>query len=128
MNSCVRISTVGLIALLFAVHPAGAASAETYRYDALGRLMAVTYDSGEVLKYSYDDNGNLLNRAVTDAMAADINGDSSVNAVDVQLTINEVLGIETGEDADINRDGSINAVDVQLVINAALGIEISGSL
>ncbi|MBI4560304.1 MAG: carboxypeptidase regulatory-like domain-containing protein [Candidatus Hydrogenedentes bacterium] len=54
---------------------------------------------------------------------ADINGDSSVNAVDVQLVINAALGINIAPfDADIDRDNTVNAVDVQLVINAALGL------
>ena len=128
MNSSIRLLIVGLIGLLFSVHLAGMVAAETYRYDASGRLTGVTHDSGLVLRYTYDDNGNLLRRAVSDAMAADINADSTVNAVDVQLVINGALGIDTGEQTDINGDGSITAVDVQLVINAALGIDISGSL
>ncbi|MBI4559322.1 MAG: FG-GAP repeat protein [Candidatus Hydrogenedentes bacterium] len=53
---------------------------------------------------------------------ADINGDSEVNAVDVQLVINAALNIPITGDADINDDGQVNAVDVQLVINAALGL------
>ncbi len=60
----------------------------------------------------------------TETSYTDIDGDGSVNAVDVQLVINEALGVDTGEEADINGDGSIDAVDVQLVINAALGITI----
>jgi len=54
----------------------------------------------------------------------DVNGDGDVNALDVQLVINEALGIDTGYDCDLNGDGSVNALDVQLVINAALGIEV----
>ncbi len=52
----------------------------------------------------------------------DVNCDISVNAVDVQLVINEALGLPTDYDCDVNDDGPVNAVDVQLVINAALGI------
>lgn len=51
---------------------------------------------------------------------ADVNGDASVNAVDVQLVINAVLGLETGYLADLNDDGQVNAADVQGAINAAL--------
>lgn len=54
------------------------------------------------------------------AMPEDLNGDSQVNAVDVQLAVNGALGI--GAEADVNGDGDTNAVDVQLVINAALGL------
>ncbi|MCD6288287.1 MAG: right-handed parallel beta-helix repeat-containing protein, partial [Candidatus Hydrogenedentes bacterium] len=54
----------------------------------------------------------------------DVDGSGIVNAIDVQLVINEALGIDTGRDCDINGDTRIDAVDVQLVINAALGIAI----
>jgi RHS repeat-associated protein len=60
-------------------------------------------------------------------VTGDVNGDGSVNALDVQLTINGALGIDIGgRDADINDDGSVNALDVQLCINAALGITNGG--
>jgi 6-phosphogluconolactonase (cycloisomerase 2 family) len=53
----------------------------------------------------------------------DINGDNTVDAVDVQLVINAVLGLSIGAlDADVNADGDINAVDVQVVINTVLGV------
>lgn len=54
---------------------------------------------------------------------ADLDDDGAVNAVDIQLVINAVLGVgDPGIDADVNGDGSVDAVDVQLLINAALGI------
>jgi len=60
-----------------------------------------------------------------DSLLGDVNEDGSVNAVDVQLVINAVLGINIGAlDPDINNDDATNAVDVQLVINAVLGIPI----
>lgn len=57
-------------------------------------------------------------------LPADVNGDGSVDAVDVQLVINAALGlpIDSTYRPDLNGDGEVNAVDVQLVINAALGI------
>jgi hypothetical protein len=62
---------------------------------------------------------------VTDSgIDGDVNGDDSVNAIDVQLVINAALGIDTICSCDINGDGPVNAVDVQLVINAVLGIGI----
>jgi len=54
----------------------------------------------------------------TGAGPEDLNGDGTVNAVDVQTCINGALGV--GPPADVNDDGTTNAVDVQLVINAAL--------
>lgn len=57
--------------------------------------------------------------------AADINGDQSVDAVDIQLAINAVLGISIAPfSADVNGDQSADAVDIQLVINAALGLDL----
>jgi len=59
---------------------------------------------------------------------ADVNDDGSTNAIDVQLVINEALGLTVDYDCDINGDSSVDAIDVQFVINAVLGIDISASL
>jgi len=55
---------------------------------------------------------------------ADVNSDDDVNAVDVQLVINAVLGLDIDPygDGDVDGDGRTDAVDVQLVINAVLGV------
>lgn len=59
--------------------------------------------------------------AIAPASKADINGDKTVDAVDIQLVINAVLGKAVGVlDADANLDGEINAADVQTVVNKAL--------
>jgi uncharacterized repeat protein (TIGR01451 family) len=55
------------------------------------------------------------------ADACDINGDGVVNVADVQLEINEALGIAPAAN-DVNHDGVVNVADVQIVINAALGL------
>lgn len=55
----------------------------------------------------------------------DVNGDGFVNASDVQLIINAVLGlVKTEMQDDVNFDGLTNSVDIQLVTNAALGLNI----
>ena len=55
------------------------------------------------------------------ALDGDVNLDGLVNATDVQLTINAVLGHDvTPHDADANGDGNVDALDVQLVINRVL--------
>jgi YD repeat-containing protein len=46
---------------LAALAPLSAAHAESttsYQYDALGRLLSVTYSNGSVITYSYDAAGN----------------------------------------------------------------------
>ena len=57
----------------------------------------------------------------------DVSRDDSVNAVDIQLVINDVLGLDVPFNCDINCSGSVDAVDIQLVINAVLGIDITGT-
>lgn len=52
--------------------------------------------------------------------ACDVGNAGTVNVVDVQLMINEALGVSPAVN-DLNQDGVVNATDVQIVISAALG-------
>ncbi|HEY1722250.1 MAG TPA: RHS repeat domain-containing protein [Magnetospirillaceae bacterium] len=36
----------------------------TYTYDALGRIISATYDTGVIITYTYDANGNRLSQVV----------------------------------------------------------------
>jgi len=65
---------------------------------------------------------SLCTYAMAQDVVGDVNADESVDAVDVQLVINEALNISTGYPCDLNGDEKVDAADVQLVINAALGI------
>ena len=51
----------------------------------------------------------------------DINGTGVVNVADVQIIINEALGVAPAKN-DLNGDGVVNVADVQIEINAALGL------
>jgi len=53
--------------------------------------------------------------------ACDINADGAANVVDVQLSVNQVLGISPPTN-DVNGDGKVSVADVQAVVNAALGL------
>jgi hypothetical protein len=53
--------------------------------------------------------------------ACDINADGVVNVADVQLEIDEALGVIPAVN-DIGHYGAVNVADVQIVINAALGL------
>jgi hypothetical protein len=44
-----------------------------------------------------------------------------VNVLDVQIAINQALGIAPCTNADLQQNGQCNAVDVQRVVNSALG-------
>ncbi|MBU2569641.1 MAG: RHS repeat protein [Gammaproteobacteria bacterium] len=48
---------------LTTVNPAWAGSAD-YVYDNLGRLIAINYDDGTTITYSYDNTGNRITRTV----------------------------------------------------------------
>ena len=49
-----------------------------------------------------------------------VTGDNSTSVADVQLMINEALGVKKASN-DLNGDGVVNVLDVQIVIAAALG-------
>jgi hypothetical protein len=53
-------------------------------------------------------------------ISCDINSDGVVNVVDVQLVLNQSLGLAACT-ADLDLNGTCDIVDVQRVINAALG-------
>jgi len=60
----------GLVMVLF--WPAAMATAEIYSYDPAGRLVQVVYDDGNVIRYDYDDNSNILSaQVVSDALFSD---------------------------------------------------------
>jgi hypothetical protein len=77
------------------------------------------------LTTTVDDSMHVVGVFV-ESVPGDLDGDRTVNAVDVQLIINKVLNKVLGigdpqVDGDVNGDGRIDAIDVQSVINAALG-------
>lgn len=52
----------------------------------------------------------------------DVNKDGVVNVTDVQLTVNQALGITACSTGNVNGDAACNVTDVQLVVNKALGL------
>ena len=58
-----------------------------------------------------------------DCLPEDVNCDRNVDAVDLQLVINEVLGLPVDPvfNPDVTRSGEVNAQDIQRVINYILG-------
>ena len=51
----------------------------------------------------------------------DVNRSGSTDVADVQLVVNEALGVSLAVD-DLNGDSHVNLVDVQIVINAAVSL------
>jgi hypothetical protein len=62
----------------------------------------------------------LAGGAIPQASPCDVNRDGSTNVVDVQLAVNQALGLVSCT-ADISKDGKCDIVEVQRVVNAALG-------
>jgi hypothetical protein len=59
------------------------------------------------------------------SLPGDLNADGGVNALDLQLEVNVILGTETNSAirvrADLNGDGPTNALDLQRLVNLVLG-------
>ena len=53
--------------------------------------------------------------------SCDVNGDGSVNALDLQGLSNGILAGSTSSVYDINRDIAVNALDLQRLANIILG-------
>jgi len=67
--------------------------------------------------------GEVAVRADVALSNGDINGDGRIDAVDVQLVLNALLGKSDPEPADVDGLG-VSATDLQIVINLALGEEL----
>ena len=77
------------------------------------QLNGVTAASTGLLdQFGYDST-------VVTSMACDVNQDSSFTIKDLQLALNQALGLATRTN-DLNSDGAVNLVDFQLVLNAVM--------
>ncbi len=56
------------------------------------------------------------------ANRCDVNGDTSVNVLDLQILINTILGANLGLGRDINGDGKVDVLDLQILGNVILGV------
>jgi chitodextrinase len=59
--------------------------------------------------------------SVSNKNPCDVNNEGVVNVVDVQVAINQALGITACTTADLQQNGLCTVIDVQRVVNAALG-------
>jgi hypothetical protein len=95
--------------------------------DGAGEWLAV-WTSFEDFNDQTGTDGEIFHATIGEGPAgpdSDVNDDGPTDALDVQLVVNEVLGIDTGFDTDINDDGGTDAIDVQAVVNAVLGVAVS---
>ena len=57
------------------------------------------------------------------SVTCDLNGDSSINVLDMQRMVNIVLGLASQSSRyDLNRDGFVDVLDLQILNNVVLGL------
>ena len=83
-------------------------------YDIIGtsRPQGSAYDIGA---YEYFKGSGTVQ------MTCDLNGDGVVNSLDVQIAINQALGLSPCGSSNLMQNGTCNIIDVQRVINASMG-------
>lgn len=97
---------------------------------ALGRTIDVSFSleaSGELAPgamWASDTaeplDGYYLGGPIADPRDVDFTG--TINALDIQVTVNAALGMRTHGNPDVDRSKAVNAIDVQLVVNGVLGL------
>lgn len=107
--------------------------AETYTYDAAGRLTGVTYADGSGISYSYDKNGNLLSKTIAPIGSADttppvitLNGTSPITVA--QGSIYNDAGATAADNVDGNITANIvvaNTVNTAIVGTYAVTYDVS---
>ena len=68
-----------------------------------------------------DDTTLMVNPNTAQAATCDLNDDGVADALDVQIALNQALGLSSCGTADLDGNGSCNAIDLQRLIHAALG-------
>ena len=95
------------VMILFSVSEAATVS---YRYDDAGRLTAVDYGKGKKISYSYDNNGNLVQRNVTA-------GYTMQDAISVLQILSHIYpGSTVYAGSDINNDGKTGLAEGSFVL------------
>jgi len=91
-------------------------SAGTYTYDAVGRLINVTYDDGSSIIYNYDNAGNILQQDIFIEMTL----------ADTILVLQVMSGIEPSptvyKEADVNEDNQIGLEEVIYILQNVSGL------
>jgi hypothetical protein len=84
--------------------------------DGQGVSLAYNGKAPDMGAYEFLAQGN-------EPVVGDVNGDSAVNALDVQACVNHILGTQDWSTrADVNKDSAINALDIQAIVNIILGV------
>ncbi len=81
---------------------------------------AVTAYNSAGLESGFSNEVFTIVSATPAGSGCDVNGDGSVNVLDLQTLINAILG--TGAGRDLNGDGKVDVLDLQILGNVILGI------
>lgn len=108
-----------LIGLIVISGLAQCADAIQYQYDEAGRLSRAEYDNGYVIEYSYDANGNLLQRSITQQAVAgvlsfaqiEVDVDEGVGSVTLEVTRNQFAMGSASVEFDFGDLDAVNGVD-----------------
>lgn len=109
-----------MLAIVFASMQAIAENKTKYEYDELNRLTKVTYSSGTIVTYTYDDLGNRKTKKVRGGyLRGDVNNDNQVNSSDIvdfilYLNNNPSASFQK-KAADANADGEVNKDDTEAI-------------
>jgi len=103
--------------------------AETYAYDAAGRLTGVTYDNGSSIAYAYDKNGNILSKSIivvrVGMLDVDANGVSDAN--DGVMILRRLNGADTVTTGIVLTGGATNASVIANIDGAGVGFDVDGN-
>ena len=83
----------------------------------LGNVPGSAFEAVDVSSLMVDANSGQARQY----SACDVNHDGAVNVVDVQLSVNQILGRTGCINGDLNGDGSCSVVDLQRIVLAILG-------
>jgi chitinase len=86
--------------------------------------IAVTAFNKTGLESGFSNEVSTILAGTPTTSKCDINGDGAANALDLQIMVNLVLGLQAppAGKADLNGDGKIDALDLQILGNVILGI------
>ena len=71
-------------------------------------------------KYTGDANQEIAVYISLNNLQEDLNGDGTIDILDVIIFINMILDEEYDSNADLNEDGSINVIDIVILVNTIL--------
>jgi len=105
-----------LTVFLFLASPVYAAET-TYTYDSLHRLTKVK-NSGSVIEYAYDANGNRCVKSVCAPCQGDLNADGRVDAADLRILAGSFgrkrCSPDTHCPGDFDADGDVDSKDLKV--------------